>query len=52
MYQFHYEKLLTKYSCKIELCFTLFYEVETEDIYGDMQGDDDYDFSEYPFTHP
>ena len=25
----------------------LLYEVQTEDIYGDMQGNDDYDFSEY-----
>ena len=55
MYQFHYEKMLTKYCGKIELCFTdtdsLLYEVHTEDLYGDMQGDDDYDFSEYQFTH-
>ena len=61
MYQFHYEKMLKNYK-DINLCFTdtdsLLYEVnypETEkdpSIYKDMEGDDDFDFSDYPFEHP
>ena len=55
MYKFHYEKMIPKYKDKIALCFTdtdsLLYEVQTDDIYEDMRGSDDYDFSEYPFTH-
>ena len=47
--------MLPKYNDKVELCFTdsdsLLYEIQTDDIYRDMQEDDDYDFSEYPFTH-
>ena len=57
MYQFHYDKMLPEYKNKINLCFTdtdsLLYEIQTEDIYKDMNRHSDwYDFSEYPFEHP
>ena len=56
MYSFHYEKMMNRYQ-NIKLCFTdtdsLLYEIETDNIYDDMgESIDDYDFSEYPFTHP
>ena len=56
MYSFHYDKMVKKYQDKIKLCFTdtdsLLYEIQTADIYKDMEADDDYDFSEYPLEHP
>ena len=55
MYSFHYDKMKTRYE-DINLCFTdtdsLLYEIKTKDIYADIKGDDDYDFSAYPFNHP
>ena len=55
MYSFHYDKMLRRYD-DINLFFTdtdsLLYEIKTNDIYKDMKGDDEYDFSGYPFNHP
>ena len=56
IYEFHYEKMMKKYS-HINLCFTdtdsLLYKIETLDIYQYMyEAKDDYDYSEYPTTHP
>ena len=55
MYEYHYEKMLTRYE-NIKLCFTdtdsLLYEIQTDNIYKDMQSTiDDYDFSDYPTDH-
>ena len=56
---FTIEHMLPKYGAeKLKLCFTdtdsLLYEVETEDIYRDMQQDLSrwYDTSDYPTDHP
>ena len=47
--------MLPKYKDKIALCFTdtdsLLYEVQTADIYEDIRGSDDHDFSDYPYNH-
>ena len=57
MYQFHYEVIKARYGNKAKLCFTdtdsLCYEIETDDLYEDMNDQKDlYDFSEYPTDHP
>ena len=57
MYDFYYNVLKKKYCDKIKLLFTdtdsLTVEVETEDIYDDMNNMKEYyDCSEYPKTHP
>ncbi|KAK6998843.1 hypothetical protein BgiMline_008450 [Biomphalaria glabrata] len=57
IYKFHYCHIKQKYGEKAKLLFTdtdsLCYEIETEDIYSDMQKDGDlYDFSNYPKDHP
>ena len=57
MYNFHYNHIKMKYGSKVKLLFTdtdsLCYEIETDDIYEDMQADSHlYDFSDYPITHP
>ncbi|KAK0056091.1 hypothetical protein Bpfe_014492 [Biomphalaria pfeifferi] len=57
IYKFHYCHIQQKYGGKAKLLFTdtdsLCYEIETEDIYSDMQKDGDlYDFSNYPKDHP
>ena len=56
MYDFYYNVLQKRYGEKVKLLFTdtdsLCVEIETEDIYMDMQDDKDYyDFSEYPKDH-
>ena len=53
MYDFYYNVLQKRYGDKVKLLFTdtdsLCVEIETEDIYMDMQDDKDYyDFTEYP----
>ena len=53
MYKFHYEVMKNKYQDKIKLLMTdtdsLVYEVQTDDIYEDMNAMSDYfDMSEYP----
>ena len=57
MYDFYYNVLQKRYGEKIKLLFTdtdsLCVEIETEDVYEDMQKDKEYyDFSEYPKDHP
>ena len=56
MYDFYYNVLQKRYSNKVKLLFTdtdsLCVEIETEDVYKDMQEDKDYyDFSEYKKDH-
>ena len=57
MYNFHYNHMLRKYGAeKIKLLFTdtdsLMYQIQTEDVYKDMQEDQDlFDTSEYPPEH-
>ena len=56
MYKFHYEHIKVKYQTDVQLCFSdtdsLLYEVQTEDIYRDMEMDKNlYDFSDYPKYH-
>ncbi|KAK3754326.1 hypothetical protein QZH41_017837, partial [Actinostola sp. cb2023] len=57
MYDFHYNVIKQKYGNQATLLFTdtdsLCYNIQTEDIYEDMQQDLDlYDTSEYPRDHP
>lgn len=59
MYDFHYNVMKPKYGSKLNLLYmdtdSFFYEIETEDIYLDMLGDDlsDYfDTSDFPKNHP
>ena len=57
MYKFHYQHIKKKYPGKrANLLFSdtdsLLYEIETDDIYKDMEEDKDlYDFSDYPNGH-
>ena len=56
MYKFHYQHIKVKYDKNVELCFSdtdsLLYEIQTEDVYRDMEIDKDlYDFSDYPKHH-
>ncbi|KAK3720534.1 hypothetical protein QZH41_001987 [Actinostola sp. cb2023] len=56
MYDFHYHVIKQKYGNNATLLFTdtdsLCYNIQTEDIYEDMQQDHDlYDTSEYPRNH-
>ena len=56
MYRYHYQ-MKEIYGDRLKLCFTdtdsLLYEVETDDIYKDMQENLDwYDTSDYPVDHP
>ncbi len=56
MYDFHYNVVIPKYSDKAKLLFTdtdsLFYHIETADIYSDMKSDAKfYDTSDYPKEH-
>jgi hypothetical protein len=56
MYDFHYNYIKKKYGDHAALCFTdtdsLCYDISTEDVYDDMQKDQQYfDFSDYPNTH-
>ncbi|KAK3731226.1 hypothetical protein QZH41_004694 [Actinostola sp. cb2023] len=56
MYDFHYHVIKQKYGNNATLLFTdtdsLCYNIQTEDIYEDMQQDHDlYDTSEYPRDH-
>ena len=53
VYDFYYNVLQKRYGDNIKLLFTdtvrLCVEIETEDVYRDMQEDKEYyDFSEYP----
>lgn len=53
MMDFHYDYIKEKYANKAQLCFTdtdsLFYEIETEDLYEEMWKDKhEFDFSDYP----
>jgi hypothetical protein len=57
MYDFHYNTIKTKYGSNARLLFTdtdsLCYEIQTEDIYRDMENCSDlYDTSNYPKDHP
>ena len=57
MYEFHYDVIQKRYGNKAKLCFTdtdsLFYWIQTEDIYRDMQSERHcYDTSAYPLNHP
>ena len=57
MYKFYYETLKPKYGDRLKLLFTdtdsLCCEIETEDLYRDMEKDIDfYDISNYDPTHP
>lgn len=57
MYDFHYNQILRKYGAeKLKLLFTdtdsLTYHIQTEDVYKDMQEDQDFfDISEYTPEH-
>jgi hypothetical protein len=56
MYQFHYDVMKPKYGDKINLMFTdtdsLFYEIETEDVFKDfLEMKDKFDFSDYSKDH-
>ena len=56
MYDFHYNHIKPKYGEKVQLLFTdtdsLCYEIETEDLYRDMENNKEhYDFSAYPKEH-
>lgn len=57
MYNFHYNHMIRKYGAeKVKLLFTdtdsLMYQIQTEDVYKDMQEDQDlFDTSEYPPEH-
>ena len=56
MYDFYYNVLQKRYGDKVKLLFTdtdsLCVEIETEDVYKDMEEDKEYyDFSEYPKNH-
>ena len=56
MYRYHYQ-MKEIYGDRLKLCFTdtdsLLYEVQTDDIYKDMQQNLDwYDTSDYPVDHP
>ena len=56
MYDFHYNHIKRKYGQNAKLCFTdtdsLFYSIETDDLYKDMGNDSKlYDFSDYPTSH-
>ncbi len=58
MFDFHYNMVRAKYGDKAKLLFTdtdsLFYHIETEDVYKDLQGDlgKYFDLSAYPKDHP
>ena len=54
--QFHYEYVKSKYGDQAKLLFTdtdsLCYHIQTEDVYRDMQEDQDlFDTSDYPQDH-
>ena len=56
MYEFHYDVMKKRYDDKIRLRYQdtdiLIYEVETVDVYEDMDDmKDNYDFSDYPNDH-
>ena len=56
MYRYHYDNIKATYGDKAKLLFTdtdsLTYEIETQDLYKDMQAHKDlYDFSAYPSDH-
>ena len=56
MYDYHYNTIKKQYNDKASLLFTdtdsLTYEIETDDIYKDMEKDKQlYDFSDYPKDH-
>ena len=56
MYNFYYNVLKKRYDDKIKLLFTdtdsLCVEIETDDVYKDMEEQKEYyDFSEYPKDH-
>ena len=58
MYEYHYLKMMPKYGkngLKLHMTDTdsLLYSIVTEDLYEDLhEMADDYDFSDYPVTHP
>lgn len=56
MYDFHYNYMARKYGDKARLIFTdtdsFIYWIQTGDLYSDIAGDDEYDFSNYPPDHP
>ena len=57
MYDFHYNYMLKKYPNKAQLTYTdtdsLVYQIQTDDIYKDMQKDSHlYDLSNFPKDHP
>jgi hypothetical protein len=57
MYEFHYNTMKRQCGSRVSLLFTdtdsLCYEIETEDVYEDMQQYKDiYDTSDYPSEHP
>ena len=52
MYEFHHEYIKSRYDNKSKLLFTdagiLIYEIKTEDVYKDFNGDKEmFDFSNY-----
>ncbi|XP_064641345.1 uncharacterized protein LOC135496134 [Lineus longissimus] len=56
MYDFHYSHMMKKYGHKAQLLYTdtdsLVYNIQTDDIYKDMQKDAHlYDFSNFPKDH-
>ncbi|XP_064653079.1 uncharacterized protein LOC135503432 [Lineus longissimus] len=56
MYDFHYSHMMKKYGDKAQLLYTdtdsLVYNIQTDDIYKDMQKDAHlYDFSNFPKDH-
>ena len=52
MYEFHYKYIKTKYNNRAKFLFTdtdsLIYEIETNDVYGDKELKDLFNFSNYP----
>jgi hypothetical protein len=57
MYDYYYNKVKTKYGDRATLLYTdpdsLFMDIETENIYADIEADpDEYDTSDYPDDHP
>jgi hypothetical protein len=54
MYEFHYEYIVPKYGTNAQLLFTdtdsVCYSIHTDDLYHDMKGNPQFDFSDYPTT--
>ena len=58
MFDFHYNYMKPMYGKKAQLLYTdtdsLIYEIETDDVYSDINGDvgAKFDTSEFPVNHP